>query len=255
MNLEAIKLKYESLLDPLKERFWFAELTAAPIMVGERYSKCEFNGRNLRVMYIGRAMNGWETKWNEGTTKELVDQVFSNKMDMKTISEGIVKDDDGNQIYNYNQSQFWQLCHQLMNLFGIEEHWSDCVAWSNLYKVSPMKSGNPDNELIKETINHCADILRLEISNLKPTHIIFVTDSWWYEPKGIDENAFKNVVGVEVSDQDNKEESIVIGKGISKNFQNFEPKVVIVKRPEGKKGTIKDKGKEIFDALLELDNI
>ena len=80
-----------------------------------------------------------------------------------------LKDESGNQIYNYNQSQFWQLCNQLMNLFGIEEYWSDYVAWSNLYKVSPMNSGNPNNELIEKTIEYCANILRREISYLRPT--------------------------------------------------------------------------------------
>ena len=257
IGITDIKLEYERLLDPLKERFWSSELTSAPLMVGEKYNSYMFNEKPLRIMYVGRAMNGWETKWNEGTTKELVEQVFSNSMDMKTISEGIVKDKCGNQIYNYNQSQFWQLCRQLMNLFGIEEYWSDYVAWTNLYKVSPMKSGNPENEIIKKTIKHCANILRREVSYLRPTHIIFVTDSWWYEPKGIDENAFKNIIGVEVSNEEinneNKVESIIVGKGISENF-HFSPKVVIIKRPEGKKGTIKDQAQQIFNAFLELEN-
>lgn len=257
IGITEIKLEYERLLDPLKERFWSSELTCAPLMVGKKYNTYTFNGKPLRIMYVGRAMNGWETKWNEGTTKELVEQVFSNNFDMKTISAGIVKDEDGNQVYNYNQSQFWQLCHQLVNLFGIEEYWSDYVAWSNLYKVSPMKSDNPKNEIIKKTIKHCAEILGREISYLRPTHIIFVTDSWWYEPKGIDENAFKDIIGVEVSKEEIKDEnekgSIIVGKGISDNF-HFSPKVVIVKRPEGKKGTIKDKAKQIFNAFLELED-
>lgn len=258
ISIADIKLEYERLLEPLKERFWSSELTSAPLMVGEKYNTSTFNGKPLRVMYVGRAMNGWETKWKEGTTKELIEQIFSNNMDMKTISKGIIKDENGNQIYNYNQSPFWQLCHQLMNLFGIEESWSEYVAWSNLYKVSPMKSGNPKNELIKKTIKNSADILRLEISYLRPTHIIFVTDSWWYEPEGIDENAFKNIIGVEVSKEEikdkNKEESIILGRGISGNF-HLKPKIVIAKRPEGRKGTMTEHAQEIFDAFLELDEV
>ncbi len=257
IGIKDIKLEYEKMLEPLKERFWSSELTSAPIMVGEKYNSCTFNGKPLRIMYVGRAMNGWETKWNEGTTKELVEQVFSNEMDMKIISKGIATDENGNQIYNYNQSPFWQLCHQLMNLFGIEENWSDYVAWSNLYKVSPMNSGNPNNELIKKTIKHCTNILRREISHLRPTHIVFVTDSWWYEPEGIDENAFKDIIGVEVSKEEIKDkdkgEIIILGKGISKNF-HFEPKIVIAKRPEGKKGTMRFKADQIFNAFLKLEN-
>lgn len=257
-GIRDIKLEYGKMLEPLKERFWASELTSAPIMVGGKYNACTFNDEPLRIMYVGRAMNGWEIKWNRGTAKELVEQVFSNSIDMKVISKGIVKDESGNQIYNYNRSQFWQLCHQLMNLFGIEEYWSDYVAWSNLYKVSPMKSGNPNNKLIKMTIDHCVNILRQEISYLRPTHIVFVTGSWWYEPEGIDENAFKNITGIGISEEEskdkNKEDTIILGRGISENF-HFKPKIVITKRPDREKGTIKDKADQIFNAFLKLGNI
>lgn len=72
-NFEDIKNKYEMLLDPIKERFWSESrnrLTCAPLMVGSNYGKVKFNNKALRILYIGRAMNGWESDWKEGSTKQ-----------------------------------------------------------------------------------------------------------------------------------------------------------------------------------------
>jgi hypothetical protein len=254
-NINDIKKEYEILLDPIKERFWHGSanrLTCASIMVGSNYGKIKHEDKALRILYVGRAMNGWEYEWEEGSAKELVEQIFSNEFDMKAISRGVVKDENDSPIYNYNRSQFWQLCRQLMKLYNVEEEWSDYVAWTNLFKVSPFKGKNPNNKLIRETIESCANILESEIRYLKPSHIIFVTGSWWYQPEGIDEKAFSDVVGVNL----NKliEPSVIIGSGISKTF-DFSPKVVITERPDGINILRDEHAKAIYNEFLSLDKI
>lgn len=168
---------------------------------------------------------------------------------MKTISDGIVRDEEANLIYNYKKSPFWQLCKQLMKLYNVDEDWSDYVAWTNLFKVSPFKNGNPSNKLIKKTIDNCANILESEIRYLRPTHIIFVTGSWWYEPEGINESAFSNVVGVKISK--GLKSGVILGSDISKAFE-FLPRVVITERPEGIGVSREEHAKAIYNELLNL---
>lgn len=246
-----IKDEYEKLLDPIKERFWTSDkdkLTCSKFYVGKNFGKGSFNGKPLRILYVGRAMNGWENEWKEGTAQDLTDQVFQNDFDMSTISKGIVRDEEGNFIYNYNQSGFWQLGRQLMKLYGIENDWSDYMVWSNLFKVSPMKKGNPNNKIIKKTIDSCARIMGLEISRLRPTHIVFVTDYWWYHPEGIKEDAFSKEIGIKA----NKEsETTILGSGVSEYF-HFNPKVIITKRPEGLNVLREKHAEEIFNEFNRL---
>lgn len=251
-SIENIKKEYEILLDPIKDRFWSDStnrLTCAPLMIGNNFGKLELNNEKVRILYIGRAMNGWESDWEEGSARQLVEQIFSNEFDMKIISGGVVNDEEGNFIYNYNKSPFWQLCNQLIKLFNVDKDWSDYVAWTNLFKVSPFKSGNPSNPLIKETIEDCVNILESEIRYLRPTHIIFVTGSWWYEPEGINESAFSNVIGVNISKE--VKTNVILGSGISKAF-DFSPKVVITERPEGIKISREEHAKAIYNEFMNL---
>ena len=168
---------------------------------------------------------------------------------MGDIAAGVVEDQNGNQ-YNYNKSPFFQLCHKLMNLYGLSENWSERMAWTNLYKVAPYEKGNPNNSLIRETLSGCASILRKEISYLRPTHIVFITDAWWYKPSGknMDESAFIKEIGVDLYEDTSK---IIVGSGIGEAF-GFRPKVVITKRPEGSKFTRETHTKAIFDAFENL---
>jgi len=238
-TLTGLKMQYRDLLLPLQERFWSHELTCAPAIAGTCYEDSPF-----RLMYVGRAVNGWEANWLEGSINDLVEQVFAYDFKMASISEN--PNQNG---YNFNRSGFWQLCKEIMRLVGEEVNWSDRILWSNLYKVAPYKEGNPDNQLIKMTIEQCIQILTYELCFYRPTHVVFVTDDWWFDPSDTFRVCFAEKLNIPV---EHKSESVIIGKGsYNKTWGNI--KIVVSKRPEGLKGVTREKHAElIIDALRSL---
>lgn len=251
LKVDDIKAAYVRMLIPLRERMGAGEdgLTAMPFMKGENYNRNTYDGKRFRILFVGRAANGWEIEFGTGSTEEIVNQIFDSAIDMETIGKGKVFDSEGKEIYNYNKSPFFQLCHAVMELFGFGEDWSERMAWTNLYKVSPYKKGNPNNKLIREILPSCASILRREISHLRPTHIVFVTGDWWYKPtgRGLKERAFVNETGIDLYEDTGQ---LIIGGGISEAFF-FRPNVVITKRPERANCARAEQAKAIFDAFAE----
>ncbi len=148
-NDSHMKLSYRSMLDPFKEQFFSKALTCMPVAVGQKYEQAP-----IRLLYVGRAVNGWKDDWRTGTTEELVEQVLEHTQDMGVVGQGVVAYRCGDELctYNYNRSPFWQLCRALLRQYGIETNWADSVAWTNLFKVSPAKTGNPGHSLFRQTI-------------------------------------------------------------------------------------------------------
>ena len=240
-TLTGLKIQYENLLKPLQERFWSHELTCAPAIAGKRYEESPF-----RLMYVGRAVNGWETNWPEGSIEDLVAQVFAYNFTMASISE--TPNQNG---YNFNRSGFWQLCKEIMKLVGEEENWSDRVLWSNLYKVAPFNEGNPNNKLIKETIGRCIQILTYELRFYQPTHVVFVTDDWWFDPVDTYNVSFSQKLDIPVEHNTGKD-AIIIGKGIW-DKSNCNAKMVVTKRPEGLGITRSEHAEYVLKALASLN--
>lgn len=236
-----LKMQYHNLLLQLQERFWSHELTCAPAIVGKRYEESPF-----RLMYVGRAVNGWEADWQKGSLDDLIEQVFSYNFEMASIA-----DNPNQNGYNFNKSPFWQLCKEVMKLAGEEENWSDRVLWSNLYKVAPFKEGNPDNKLIKETIEQCIKILTYELRLYRPTHVVFVTDAWWFDPADTFIDSFSKELNIPVEHKTDKDIAIV-GKGIWNKF-NCNAKIVVTKRPEGLGITRKEHAEHIIRAFASLN--
>ena len=257
-NYNHMKMSYRSMLAPLKERFFSKELTCMPITVGKMYGQSP-----VRLMYVGRAVNGWNEDWQDGTTEQLVEQVFEHTQDMSVITKGVVEYMSDGKLckYNYNRSPFWQLCRELMKQYGVERDWADYIAWTNLFKVSYSKTGNPNGMLISETISDCADILFYEIFCERPTHIVFVTDEWWLKPSGlklngnnINESVFLETLGLNADMDASK---IIIGSGVAGNEYfcypgSPRPKYVITKRPESAKMSRTEHAKAIHDAFSDL---
>lgn len=249
VSKEEIKMQYARMLEPLAHRLGCKSdgLTSMPFMRGKSYNGLRYNGEKVRILFVGRACNGWEIPFS-GTLDEMVEQIFASAANMKDIKNGYTVDGS----YNYNASPFFQLCRALMELYGCTEDWSDHIAWTNLYKVAPYSKGNPNNTLIRETLDSCASILRSEIEFLRPTHIVFITGSWWYKPigKNLDENAFVNVTEVDL----NGDDPVILGSGISP-VSLYRPKVVITCRPEGAKLSRREHAQRIFDAFKAVDEL
>lgn len=237
-TIEDIKRSYIKMIEPLKERMGNVEngLTGMPLMKGRHFAGNMYQGKPLRILFVGRAVNGW-CDIQPGSAEEIVNQIFASAMDTAQIGQGKVcyVENGEDKVYYYNRSPFFQLCHAVMAQFGFENDWSEHLAWTNLYKISPYSGGNPNNKLIGETLNSCALILQKEIFCLRPTHIVFITGGWWYKPTGkrpaLDEDSFIRKIGVDLFEDTSQ---IVIGSGISEEF-HFNPNIVITQRPESAK--------------------
>ncbi len=250
-RIDDIKAEYVRMLMPYKDKFDGTQngLTSVPLMKGSKYTGNIYDGKPFRILFIGRAVNGWEIPFNFDTTEELVNQIFDSAIDLRSVGIGKVFGENGDEIYNYNKSPFFQLCHAIINQYGFGDDWSERMAWTNLYKVAPFSAGNPSNGLIRETLSSCARILRKEIAYLRPTHIVFITDAWWYKPngKGLDDMAFVNEIGINLYENTSE---IIVGSGISEAF-HFCPNVVITKRPESAKMSRVEQANAIFEAFAD----
>ncbi len=233
--METYKKLYQTLLEPFQEQLWSHELTSCPIIVGKDYEQSEF-----RLMYVGRAVNGWEFDWHKDTLDGLTNQVFSHGFDIGSITDNPVQPDG----YNFNRSPFWQLCRSLLAMQDESDAWSSRVAWSNLFKVAPFKTGNPEPKTMVASIRPCIDLIKEEINVYNPSHIVFVTDSWWMEPADYTNESFAKELGIHLIPNS---PNTVVGMG---TYQNS--KIVVTKRPETAKTSRVDHSKQILDALKSL---
>ncbi len=165
----------------------YQKLSCVPAFVGER-----FDNSNLRLMYVGRAINGWERPMYASSSgdmaKSILEQEFSIHTDIVN-KEGF----DGYRHKNYN---FWRLLRFVLAEAGdaiggeynwyddaIDSEWNQKFIWSNLFKVAPYSGGNPDIATKKAQVNPCVDIIKAELDLYKPNLALFVTDNdGWFIP-------------------------------------------------------------------------
>lgn len=223
---------YKELLEPFQERLWAHELTSAPIIVGSNYEQSDF-----RLMYVGRAVNGWEFDWHKDSLEGLTGQVFSHGFDIGSICEHPVQADG----YNFNRSPFWQLCRNLLELKGESCEWASRVACSNLFKIAPYKTGNPDPKTLMVSIHACIELILKEIEIYKPSHVVFVTDAWWMEPADYTHESFAKALNVQLFPE---AANTIVGYGVYKGA-----KIVVTKRPESAKTSREDHAKQILETF------
>ena len=171
----------------------------------------------VRLLVVGRSVNGWE-ELNESTVEKFVEAAAN-----QVIDEGFSwLDDDGKAIstykresdnkecrYNVNRSAFFRCIKKIITQMKPEatigKRWFEHVAWTNLYPIAPLHSGNAEGKLQDAQIVVCKKLLLQQIDYYQPTHILFITDwDWWFErfadafPKvrKIGDSAINNIVGV-----------------------------------------------------------
>ena len=217
---------------------WIQEerLTVCPAFKGGYYDDCK-----IRLMVVGRAVNGWEIpKATECTSLEkaraaVVGQEFS--FDDIVNEEGI-EQKDGSRYY-YSRSRFWKLIRNILEECGEGENFHKKIVWSNLYKVAPRVTGNPAWSLVKPQMETYIDLLLDEIRAYKPTHILFVTGMDYINPW---ENraCFGKILGVGENDKFD-------GENYKVGFVE-EAKVVVCGRPELKSDeNIRKMAKDILE--------
>jgi hypothetical protein len=86
------------------------------------------------------------------------------------------------------RSQFWDTVREVARGLGLDEDWASRIAYSNLYKFGPNR-GNPHASLCRAQRPGCLRLLDLEIAQLAPRRILFLTGWNWAEkflgPEGI----------------------------------------------------------------------
>lgn len=166
-------------------------LLAKQLMLTKSYVGNLYGNNQFKLMVVGRAVNGWKNDLQSSyTVEQIVEHVFNIQFNFNCIVD-YSRTSDGE--YNFRRSAFWQLIKRVLELYGEsepdkwyddEKNWQEKIVWSNLYRVSPVAGGNPDEKLQKETYEISAEILAREVELYRPTHILFITgEDWFYYPK------------------------------------------------------------------------
>lgn len=180
-------------------------------MRGNRYNEKMGKDNIVRFMVVGRAVNGWGESMNTESADTYASQAVElfeqmNRFTSKTewnmqngeidpYSEYEKLDENGNPEYNENgekivtqyhlkNSPFWRSALEIykgLSSNELHEHsdWYEDIVWNNIYKVAPLKEGNPSTNLIYAQAKTCVKLLREEIRLLQPTHVLLVIDKSW----------------------------------------------------------------------------
>lgn len=151
-----------------------------------------YNNSDVRLMIVGRAMNGWETDFSTiSSLDEMADEIIKSTYNFNDVTNKTgFESKTRKRPYRYITSKFWRLIKYVLEeyseankeWYGDNKNWNKKIVWSNLYKVSPWEANNPNWDLIQLNIQEYIDILKSEIETYKPKRILFITDNNFLEP-------------------------------------------------------------------------
>lgn len=263
------KQLYNDVHDSKKE-FVETEFSNFVTMRGNRYDQKPKDGKAVRFMVVGRAVNGWgaSRKSDAESYADEAIELFINKdrykdeWDMKTektdpYSKYKKKDKDGKEIeceYHLLDSPFWNTAIGIYNklhnreYYAVKDVYEDFV-WSNIYKIAPKEEGNPSTNLIYAQAKTCVEILKEEIRLLEPTHLLLVIDKSWVSWSSRNKVMFDFMEAFD--DYECHCKTVLKNKDIVQcAFTAGGCKVLITRRPEtlGRKDYI-DAVKSVFDSF------
>lgn len=211
-----------------------SHLSRFTLMEGVNYD----HQSNIRMLLVGRAPNGWGENLavsDDDFAHGALDEYSLRHFDWVEKENGMLVskylDSHGSYI-TYKLAAFFtyaeDIFYRLTNIIPNEnEKWLDYIAWSNLYKISPPNTGNPEGEMEFLQRDICKRILLNDIELCNPTHILFFTG---YENMFEHfHTEFPNVkyIGKNCSRGKNKNDIYVEAAGTYKDA-----KVVVCCRPE-----------------------
>jgi len=182
------------------------------------------------LMVVGRAVNGWfsscQADWVvDAARKRIVDDTIDvgrSEDSMLWVAEPCGT--RGSQ-YNPKTSAFWRVVRAVVRELAIadveDRNWPSCLVWTNLYKLSPEKGGNPSARLRRMQSAECLQLLELEIAEWKPKRVLMLTGRNWakclLDRLNVTETAytsgkFVDFVGDLVSDEGKRSARIVVAK-------------------------------------------
>ncbi|MBO5140290.1 MAG: hypothetical protein J6B76_06535 [Peptococcaceae bacterium] len=235
------------------------ELTATPAFVGDLYYDSD-----VKVMFVGRALNGWNEPLGdcstlENTVESIINQTgaFDTFIDARGFGDGARK-------YYHKNSNFFRFIKHVLELlnesdkggtetwYNDSKRWNQRFVWANLYCLAPKnpKPGedpNPQNSLIKPCIDDYIDLMELYIKNYKPDVVIFITDidGWFVKWKRT--RSFKNIVD---NYQEFTDGNVIVAEG-----EIGTSKIIVCKRPD-RRGlsyeNVKQMAQTIVDKVLKV---
>jgi hypothetical protein len=151
-----------------------------------------------RLMLVGRALNGWNTKPFKAPEMELEagrNNILENTLETSSSNPGCpirgLHDSwraglkSKRSRYNPERSSFWCVAREVIKEFGVpeeKEKWENYLYWTNLYKISPLNTGNPSGSLKRLVEPACRKMLTMEVEFLLPQRILFLTGQLWANP-------------------------------------------------------------------------
>ena len=177
---------YLRLYDNCHDQPWYGSCASFVALKGKSFDTC-----NIRLMLIGRATNGWGTKassFGSAFAQTAEDQFTSTgRFDEWIDFRDSVMYSRNDSDYCIDRTPFWAYAQEVWRTLGgvqgqDEPIWMNQIVWSNLYKLAPKSSGNPTDDMIEKQHDICVDILKYELSTLKPTHILMMTGYNWFSP-------------------------------------------------------------------------
>ncbi len=131
------------------------------------------------VMFIGRALNGWNNRFSAqdiiDDPEKVFEQIRGNGMEGKFAEQEqlrwVVKADK-TQAYNSNQSQFWQTIRGVMEARVADpEKWWHGIVWTNFLKLS-RNGKNPTGKMVHVIGKPSMDLLLAEVAEYRPKNIV-----------------------------------------------------------------------------------
>lgn len=180
---EILKADYTKILstvwnkEPLWKHIQNKTLTAATCMVGREYDRSP-----VKLMFVGRAVNGWEISFADCSSPEATAQsVLKQENILDEFARDYTIEESGKKYY-YARSPFLRFMKKTVKAFnGTEENWQQRLIWSNLFKVAPRHRGNPSWAMVRNDIPLYREILEQEILMYHPDLVIFVTDMSFFD--------------------------------------------------------------------------
>lgn len=132
------------------------------------------------------------------------------------------------------QSPFWRFADRLSQLADPNIQGRANLAWSNIFKQG-VKNGNPQGEVALDQAEESVQLLKEEVTKLRPDLIVLVTADYWEE---IPKKAFDIADGESTQDADGKLKTVQAPGGrygiwSRPSFKSFPP-IVWLHHPQGK---------------------
>jgi hypothetical protein len=160
------------------------------------------NNIPIDFLIYGQAVNGWANDFSFGDKKDM-DFVAKAIEFSNTINEGELSPLDWVNInwtnstklnakeqsriegYQVFRSFFWNVCYKLVSdYYGLDREkrcWCKHMVWSNLMKIAPKNSGNPNWKDRIEQKAGCIELFKMELDELNPKFAILLTNYLWAE--------------------------------------------------------------------------